>query len=438
MSQISTDFRSEITPKTTMAMRNKTSQYSYKRKMYIGKSKTEGNQNQGVMAQMMYYLSEARLRGKIRRISDALETDPVDVATLRHLAISADGLITIDLRSKVWTKLLNVKAHELPRDQSSKKKDRASEMEMFHDHKYWKQVNLDVDRSFRRFPAEMRASKQRSLQAQLVRVIMRVLQKNEDLHYYQGYHDVAVTLLLVVGEDLATDLLEQLSLHQLRDFMEGTMEKTNKMLAFLHPIIEQADPKLEDFLIRSEVGQIFALSWLITWYGHVLKDFATIVRLYDFFLATHALMPVYFGAALIIRRRTEVLSGECEMSYVHHLLSRVPEDLPDYVDELVLAAHALFLKFPPEKLVGSVERYLQESMAVSKHKQLIRELEDQRPGSILRQRRNRALSYPGTEVSPDLMSLNQGNTYMKVAVWTLTASVGTVALYVFSNAKRWI
>ena len=43
---------------------------------------------------------------------------------------------------------------------------------------------------------------------------------------------------------------------------------------------------------------MFALSWLITWYGHVLKDFATIVRLYDFFLATHPLMPVYFGAAV--------------------------------------------------------------------------------------------------------------------------------------------
>ena len=32
--------------------------------------------------------------------------------------------------------------------------------------------------------------------------------------------------------------------------MEGTMEKTNKMLGFLHPIIEEADPELEDFLIR--------------------------------------------------------------------------------------------------------------------------------------------------------------------------------------------
>lgn len=52
------------------------------------------------------------------------------------------------------------------------------------------------------------------------------------------------------------------------------------------------------FSTRSEVGQVFALSWLITWYGHVLKDFSTIVRLYDFFLATHPLMPVYFGAAV--------------------------------------------------------------------------------------------------------------------------------------------
>lgn len=48
------------------------------------------------------------------------------------------------------------------------------------------------------------------------------------------------------------------------------------------------------------------------------------------------------------------------MSYVHHLLSRIPEDLPDYAEELITAAHAMFRKFPPEKLVGAVERYLKE------------------------------------------------------------------------------
>lgn len=387
---------------------------------------------------MMYYLSEARLRGKIRRITDALEADPVDVQTLKELALSPDGLITIDLRCKVWTKLLNVNAFELSKNCGARKKDKTSEMKQFHCHKYWRQVNLDVDRSHRRFPAEMRASRRRSLQEQLVRVIMRVLQRNQDLHYYQGYHDVAVTLLLVVGEDLATALLEQMSLHQLRDFMEGTMDKTNKMLAFLHPIISEADPELEDFLVRSEVGQVFALSWLITWYGHVLKDFTSIVRLYDFFLATNPLMPVYFGAALIIRRRGEVLSGECEMSYVHHLLSRVPEDLPDYIDELVTAAHKLFCKFPPEKLVGAVERYLKESTAIAKHDQFLRESEDQRPDSVLRQRRKQLLSYAKNEVFPDFQTPAQDNSYTKLAVWTLTASVGTLALYVLSTAKRWI
>lgn len=53
-------------------------------------------------------MSEARLRSKIRKINEALEEDPVDVQTLRNLAISQDGLITNDLRRRVWPKLLNV------------------------------------------------------------------------------------------------------------------------------------------------------------------------------------------------------------------------------------------------------------------------------------------------------------------------------------------
>lgn len=53
------------------------------------------------------------------------------------------------------------------------------------------------------------------------------------------------------------------------------------------------------FSLRSaEVGTIFALSWLITWFGHVLSDFRHVVRLYDFFLACHPLMPIYFAAVV--------------------------------------------------------------------------------------------------------------------------------------------
>ena len=65
-------------------------------------------------------MSESRLRGKIRRIRDALEADPVDVQTLKQLAISGDGIITVELRRKVWTKLLNVNAIEASRNHEKK------------------------------------------------------------------------------------------------------------------------------------------------------------------------------------------------------------------------------------------------------------------------------------------------------------------------------
>lgn len=51
-------------------------------------------------------------------------------------------------------------------------------------------------------------------------------------------------------------------------------------------------------ILRAEVGTVFALSWLITWFGHVLSDFRHVVRLYDFFLACHPLMPIYFAAVV--------------------------------------------------------------------------------------------------------------------------------------------
>ena len=68
-------------------------------------------------------VSEARLRGKIRRINDALQADPVDIVTLKEMAISADGLISNDLRCKVWPKFLNVNVYDAPRTPGKKKGD---------------------------------------------------------------------------------------------------------------------------------------------------------------------------------------------------------------------------------------------------------------------------------------------------------------------------
>lgn len=76
----------------------------------------------------------------------------------------------------------------------------------------------------------------------------------------------------------------------------GTAVQCRGGLGAFHPCF-QAD-LMALCLCSAEVGTIFALSWLITWFGHVLSDFRHVVRLYDFFLACHPLMPIYFAAVV--------------------------------------------------------------------------------------------------------------------------------------------
>ncbi|KAL0160696.1 hypothetical protein M9458_044421 [Cirrhinus mrigala] len=64
--------------------------------------------------------------------------------------------------------------------------------------------------------AGMPDEQREGLQEELIDIILRVLVKNPQLHYYQGYHDIVVTFLLVLGERLATALVEKLSTHHLR------------------------------------------------------------------------------------------------------------------------------------------------------------------------------------------------------------------------------
>jgi TBC1 domain family member 20 len=53
------------------------------------------------------------------------------------------------------------------------------------------------------------------LQDELIDLIAKILIKNDNLHYYQGYHDIALTLLLVTGVDSSLELLESITLSHL-------------------------------------------------------------------------------------------------------------------------------------------------------------------------------------------------------------------------------
>ncbi|XP_018089470.1 TBC1 domain family member 20 L homeolog isoform X2 [Xenopus laevis] len=335
--------------------------------------------------------SEFRRRRKLGDIQKALRKEPPDVATLRRMAISEGGLLTDQIRCQVWPRLLNVSVEQLPP---------AAGPELRVGNKDYQQVLLDVRRSLRRFPPGMPLSEREDLQEQLIDIILQVLSQNPQLHYYQGYHDIVVTFLLVVGSRLATVLVDKLSTHHL----------------------------------RAEVGTIFALSWLITWFGHVLSDFPQVVRLYDFFLACHPLMPIYFAAVIVLHREEEVLECECDMASVHHLLSKIPQDLPYEI--LISRAGDLFVQFPPSELSREAVVQLQtQRTAASTFKDFELASTQQHPDTVLRRRFRDSVQ--GDHGAKSVLTKPRSNRLMKLAVMGLTVAIGAAALAVVKSALDW-
>ncbi|XP_010770284.1 TBC1 domain family member 20 isoform X2 [Notothenia coriiceps] len=345
---------------------------------------------------------DTRRKRKIADITQALSVSPVDVAALRRMAISEGGLLTDEIRCQVWPRLLNVPPHVL--EQEPEKVDR-------EDNKDYNQVLLDVQRSLRRFPPGMPDEQREGLQEELIDIILVVLKRNPQLHYYQGYHDIVVTFLLVLGERLATALVEKLSTHHLRDFMDPTMDNTKHILNYLMPIIERVNPEVHDFMQQAEVGTVFALSWLITWFGHVLSDFRHVVRLYDFFLACHPLMPIYFAAV-------------------------IPQDLP--YETLISRAGDLFVQFPPSEMAREAASH--DSMAASTFKDFDLASTQQRPDSVLRRRRKQkqaALERSAANAVVTVAQPSAARRFVRLAVMGLTVALGAAALAVVNSALQW-
>ncbi|XP_026788439.3 TBC1 domain family member 20 [Pangasianodon hypophthalmus] len=377
--------------------------------------------------------ADSKRKRKMAEITQALNATPVDVATLRRMAISEGGLMTDEIRCKVWPHLLNVPVDSIP--------EKLDEVDR-ENNKDYNQVLLDVQRSLRRFPPGMPDEQRMGLQEELIDIILRVLQKNPQLHYYQGYHDIVVTFLLVLGERLATALVEKLSTHHLRDFMDPTMDNTKHILNYLMPIIDRVNPEVYDFMQQAEVGTIFALSWLITWFGHVLSDFRHVVRLYDFFLACHPLMPIYFAAVIVLYREEEVLDCECDMAMMHHLLSQIPQDLP--YETLISRAGDLFVQFPPSELAKGTTQERTQQTAVSTFRDFDLASAQQRPDTVLRRRRReqqqQQQQHGGTiDAQHGTMAVIRpaARRLVRLAVMGITVALGAAALAVVNSALEW-
>lgn len=285
---------------------------------------------------------------KITEIETALRIG--DLVALRKLAAEEYGLVEDRLRRTCWPLLLQIDSKTYPP---------LGNRQQLRQSRHAGQVKLDVDRSIKRFPEKMPEAQRLILQEQLMDLILWVLEQEDDLHYYQGYHDICVTVLQVCGARLGQVIARELSRRHLRDFMCPTMDQTTMLLKFIMPILQEEDPELHEFLIESDVGTIFALSWLITWYGHVISEHKYIVRLFDFFVATHPLMPLYIAAAMVLHCGDDVLDQECDMPTVHHHLTNLPQtiDFASNLQKIMDSASLLFRKHPPSYLAGKNMSY---------------------------------------------------------------------------------
>ena len=100
------------------------------------------------------------------------------MAGLRQLATDELGLVDDRLRRDCWPLLLQIKNLDNLAALGDRKTLRKS--------KHAGQVKLDVDRSIKRFPAKMPESQRLVLQEQLMDLILWVLERENDLHYYQA------------------------------------------------------------------------------------------------------------------------------------------------------------------------------------------------------------------------------------------------------------
>ena len=90
------------------------------------------------------------------------------------------------------------------------------------------------------------------------------------------------------------------------------------------------------------IPPFFGLSWQLTWFAHTIDDFTTVQRLFDFFMASHPLMPLYVAVVNMHMHRDYLVRFK-DMPELHSALTKLPfPSHPRKVQQLIQAAMHLF------------------------------------------------------------------------------------------------
>ena len=65
-------------------------------------------------------------------------------------------------------------------------------------------------------------------------------------------------------------------------------------------------------------------------------------------------ISISYPLQIVLYRKDEVLACECDMPFIHSLLSKIPNDLP--FEQLASHAGDLFCQFPPKDIAEEAEK----------------------------------------------------------------------------------
>jgi hypothetical protein len=103
-----------------------------------------------------------------------------------------------------------------------------------------------------------------------------------------------------------------------------------QMMDLLMIILERFDRNIYALLLRTNVGTVFALPWVITGFAHSVSDIRITKRIFDAILATHPLLCIYLSVSMLTRPHTrrrlfELAEEDDSMASIHHFLQTVPK-----------------------------------------------------------------------------------------------------------------
>ncbi|GAB1864422.1 TBC1 domain family member 20 [Camponotus japonicus] len=315
-----------------------------------------------------------RERMKMNVIRGTIANPDLTLGELRLLGCSSEGFVNDDIRRVLWPKLLRLVQEEfIP----------IYGLETVHTripNEVYQQILKDVARSGSHISQNATEKETESFQEQLTQLMCWVLHRHSELNYYQGYNDVAATVLLVMGLQAGLYVLESISLEFLERFMEKTMEKVNQELFYIFALLERVHPTLLEHLENVELFPHFALAEYTTWYAHKYAENRTLLhRLFDYFLGSPPLMPLYLSTVIVAHRATEIFNTTPDMGHTHKILCTLPDDLP--FEALLVEAKDLYQKYPPESISNDVKDY--------DHKRKIKEQEWKAKAEASRKERER-------------------------------------------------